>query len=148
FQVGPEVIDLLLVLDAGEHHFGAGNLGARVLDVLLEGALAPGDAGVLIGLGVVEALGAAGFAAVEPVEFWADLVLRALSDGMAWEAFLERLRAGGDILRGGRGRRGRRRDCRQSSFFHYASPFAVEGCSRLVARQWPSGRLIGWRGHA
>src|ERR1700736_2042274 len=122
-EVSPQVVDFLLVLDAGKHHLGPGDLGARVLDVILEDALVPGDPGVLVALGVVEALGGAGLAAVEPVEFRPDLVLRALSDGMAREALLERLLAGGDILRRSRGRRGRQCDCRQNRSSHHASPF-------------------------
>src|SRR5262245_13847402 len=55
-EVGPQIPDLLFVLDAGKHHLGAGNLGARIADVVLERVLAPGDAGILVGLGVIVAL--------------------------------------------------------------------------------------------
>src|SRR5262249_33223076 len=64
-EVGPQIADLLLVLDAGEDHLGAGDLGARIADVFLERVLAPGDAGVLVGLGVIVALDAARMAAIE-----------------------------------------------------------------------------------
>src|SRR5262249_52621102 len=67
-DISPEIVDLFFVLDAGEDHFGARNLGPRVLDVFLEGRLVPGDARVLVGVAVVEAVGGAGLAAVEPVE--------------------------------------------------------------------------------
>lgn len=43
-QVRDQVLDLLLVLDAGEGHLGARDLGLRVLDVIAEGRLVPGDA--------------------------------------------------------------------------------------------------------
>src|ERR1700719_4855144 len=33
---GPEIVDLFLVLDAGEGHLGTGHLRLRVLDVFLE----------------------------------------------------------------------------------------------------------------
>src|SRR6202043_2966348 len=52
-DVGPEIVDLVLVLDAGEGHLGAGNLCFGVLDVFLELGLVPGDAGVLVGVGVI-----------------------------------------------------------------------------------------------
>src|ERR1039458_5141037 len=66
-EIGPETIDFLFILDAGEDHLGARNLGARVLDVVLEGRLAPYDAGDLVGVGIAEAGRAAGMAAVEAV---------------------------------------------------------------------------------
>src|ERR1700692_4925274 len=40
-DIGPQIADLLLVFDAGKDHLGAGHLGARVLDVLLELRLVP-----------------------------------------------------------------------------------------------------------
>jgi hypothetical protein len=46
----PKIVDLFLVLDAGERHLGAGNLRLRVLDVVLELSLVPGDAGILVGV--------------------------------------------------------------------------------------------------
>src|SRR5262249_37153271 len=39
-EVRPQVGGLLFVLDSRKHHLGAGNLGARILDVILEGLLA------------------------------------------------------------------------------------------------------------
>src|SRR6266404_162837 len=50
-EIGPEIACFLLVLDAGEDHLGAGNLGPGVLDVVEELFLAPGNAGILVGLG-------------------------------------------------------------------------------------------------
>jgi hypothetical protein len=44
-RIGGEVLDLLLVLDAGEDHLGAGDLRLGVLDVFGEDRLVPGDAG-------------------------------------------------------------------------------------------------------
>src|SRR3974390_724080 len=79
-DVGPQVVDFLLVLDASEDHFGAGDLGPWILDVFLEVRLVPNDAGILVGAGIVEARNGAGLAAVEAVELRADLVLRAGAD--------------------------------------------------------------------
>ena len=55
-------------LEPGEGHAGAGELHLRRADEFLELRLVPGDVGVLHHVGIVEALEAAGFAAVEPVE--------------------------------------------------------------------------------
>jgi hypothetical protein len=35
-EIAPQILEFLVILDAGKNHFGAGNLGARILDVLLE----------------------------------------------------------------------------------------------------------------
>src|SRR5713101_1590689 len=64
---GPEVVGLFLGLDAGECHLGAGDLGLRVLDVVEELILVPGDAGILVGVGIGIIRRGAGLAAVEPV---------------------------------------------------------------------------------
>src|SRR5581483_4603214 len=98
-DVGPEVATFLLVLDAGEHHLGAGNFGLRVRDVFEELILVPGDAGALVGVGIVEPFDCAGLAAVEPVEHRPDFVLGAFTDRMTGEALLEGVLAGGDVLR-------------------------------------------------
>src|SRR5687768_13308427 len=95
-EVGPEAGDLVLVLDPGEHHLGAFDLGARVLDVLAERRVVPGDAGILVRIGVVVALDGAGLAAFQAVEQRADLVLGILSDCMAGQALLERVLPGGE----------------------------------------------------
>src|SRR5215216_772467 len=97
-EVGPQIGDFLVVLDPGENHFGAGYLGSRILDVILERILAPGDPRILVGLGISIALDGAGLAALEPVEHRADLVLGIFADRMARQAFPERLLARCDIL--------------------------------------------------
>jgi len=47
-KIGPKVIYLLLVLDAGENHFGTWNHPLWVLDVFLEIGLVPNNSRVLI----------------------------------------------------------------------------------------------------
>src|ERR1700684_4227553 len=89
-DIGPQIVDLLLVLDAGKDHLGAGHLGAGVLDVVLEFRLVPDDAGILVGVGIGEIGDAAGMPAVDAVKLGADLVLRVVTDGMAGQAFVER----------------------------------------------------------
>src|ERR1700738_5321332 len=141
----PEIVDFLLVLDAGEYHFGARNLRLRVLDVFLELALIPGDAGILVGVGVGIALGGAGLAAVQSVELGADLVLGAFADRVAGDAFVERGLAGRDILRhrvgpgrepGEDGQRARNR------FFHGSSLRVGDwlGWPPVVAWGWGNGQ--------
>src|SRR5580698_4783406 len=88
-DISPEIVDLLRVLDAGKNHFGAGHHAARILDVFLELRLVPDDAGVLIGVGIIEAVDAARMTAVEAVQHGADLVLGAVADGMTGQAFVE-----------------------------------------------------------
>src|ERR1700693_3062002 len=98
-DVGPEIAGFLLVLDAGERHLGSGNLRLRVLDVVLEFGLVPGDAGILVGVGVIVIRRGAGLAAVEPVEFRPDLVLGVFADRVTGEALVEGRLAGCGVLR-------------------------------------------------
>src|SRR5215813_1574110 len=112
-EVSPKIADLLFVLDAGKHHLGARDFCARVADIFLERRLVPGEAGILVGLGIVVALGGARLAAIDPVELRADLVLGIGTDAVARQAFLERVFAGGGVLRrrnSGRGGEHRRND--------------------------------------
>src|SRR5262245_35724522 len=74
-EIGPEVGDFLVVLDADERHAGAGHLLHRGADILDECVVVPGDAGVLVGRGIVESLVGAGLAAIDAVERRAELHL-------------------------------------------------------------------------
>ena len=67
-EEGGEILDLVFLLDAGERHLGAGDLGLRVLDVLGEHRLVPGDAGILVGVGIAVARDASGVAAEQSVQ--------------------------------------------------------------------------------
>jgi hypothetical protein len=40
-EISQEVVDLLLILQAGVDHLGAGNFAPRILDVLAKGRLVP-----------------------------------------------------------------------------------------------------------
>src|SRR5665213_2076829 len=97
-EIGPQIVDLGLVFDAGEYHLGARNLRSRIFDVLLEIGLVPDNAGFLIGVGIAIVGRGAGMTAVEAVELGADLVFCAFADRMAGEALLEHLLAGGRVL--------------------------------------------------
>jgi hypothetical protein len=90
FQVGPKVVDLLIVLDAGESHFRARDFGLRIFDVFLEGRLIPDDARILVGIGILVIRDATGLAAVQAILGRTDLVLRARTDAVADHTLLER----------------------------------------------------------
>src|ERR1700675_118417 len=68
FEIGPQVTRFLHILDAGEDHLGIRDLGARVLDVVLEGGFAPNDAGVLVSVCITVVGHRSGMAAVKAVE--------------------------------------------------------------------------------
>src|SRR5580698_7464946 len=84
FQVGPKVVDLLIVLDAGESHFRARDFGLRIFDVFLEGRLIPDDARILVGIGILVIRDATGLAAVQAI------LGRARTDAVADHTLLER----------------------------------------------------------
>src|SRR5262245_45893157 len=113
-DIGPQVAGLLLVLDAGEEHFRARDFCARVLDVVLECRLAPGDARILVGVAVIVARDRAGLAAVEAVELRSDAVLGALADLVAGHALLENGLAGFRVLCPTRARR--RHECGRRNY--------------------------------
>src|SRR4051812_5170071 len=147
-DVGPEIVDLVFALDAGERHLGAGNLGLRVLDVFLELGLVPGDAGILVGVRIGVALRGAGLAAVEPVQLRPDLVLGAFADGMAGQALVERGLAGGevDVLRQrarGRQSQGGEGNERAQGRFHHRVLFVFRRGYYFLGWRW-CGRL--WHG--
>ena len=102
-EVGDEVISLLLLLEAGEDHLGAGDVLLGVDEVLHQRVRAPRDAGALVGLGVGEAFLGAGVAAEEAVEVRDLLVGAALLHGVALRALgLEGLGTLGGGLNGKR----------------------------------------------
>src|SRR5262252_164142 len=88
-EVGPKVANVLVILDADECHAGARHLLHRRADIFVEGLLAPGDAGRLVGGGVVEALEGAGLAAFDAVEGGPSLTLA--SGPMSWQGEHNRL---------------------------------------------------------
>src|SRR5215510_16484540 len=147
-KVRPEVVGLFLVLDAGEHHLGAGDFCLGILDVLKEDVLVPGDAGILVGVGIGIALDAAGLAAVEAVEHGANLVLGAVADGVAGQALVERGLAGVGVLRqrAGGGSGGRDNKQRAKSQFFHGVLFSsrVEGLW-LLPRQARQEQSIRWK---
>jgi hypothetical protein len=85
-EEGDEVVAVLGLLETTEGHLGAGNVLLGVLEVLEEGVLVPGDALLLVGVGVGVALDLTGLAAEEAVEHGADLVALTLLQGVALRA--------------------------------------------------------------
>jgi len=88
-DIGPEVIDLLLILHAGKYHFGARDFGPGIFYIVLETRFVPNDSGVFVCIGIAEIRNRTGFAAVDPVELGADLILRAGADRVADHALVE-----------------------------------------------------------
>lgn len=82
-NVRDEVVPVLVLLETAERHLGAGDELFGVLEVVEEGVLGPGDALLLVGVGVGEAVDGARLAAEEAVERGADLVAAALLEGVA-----------------------------------------------------------------
>src|SRR5437016_7272325 len=89
FEIGPQIVDLLRIGNSGEGHFGPCDLGLRAPDIVFERRLVPYQARILVGFGIIETCHRAGMAAVEPVKIGSDLVFRAGTDGMAWQALVK-----------------------------------------------------------
>jgi len=106
-NIRDEVVPVLLLLEAAKGHLGAGNVLLGVLKVVelqaivsgrsqsardapagctYEGVLVPGDALLLVGIGVGVAVDGAGLAAKEAVESGADLVALTLAESVALSA--------------------------------------------------------------
>ena len=85
-EEGDEVVAVLGLLEATEGHLGAGDVLLGVLEVVEERVLVPGDALLLVGVGVRVTGDLAGLAAEETVELGADLVALALLQGVALSA--------------------------------------------------------------
>ena len=79
-DVSPQIFGLLLVLNPGEDHFCARHFSCGIFDVLLERLFIPHNARALVSIGIVEICHRAGLAAVEAIEFRADIVLCAGTD--------------------------------------------------------------------
>src|SRR3954467_1892765 len=77
FEIGPQIVDFLVVLDAGEGHPRAGNLLRRTLDVFVKRVVLPRDAGALVGIGIIEARKAPCSATVEAIKRRSELDLGA-----------------------------------------------------------------------
>src|SRR5215470_3335161 len=143
-EIGPEVGNVLLVLDADECHAGAGHLLHRCLYIFMEHVLVPSDAGPLVGGRVVVALEAAGLATVDAVERRAKLDLGLGADLVAGHAQSpEHLLAGFRILRGARACRCGESNDRRCPDLHHptshsSSPFCIRRCRapQVSARSW------------
>jgi len=88
FEISDEVLPLLLLLEAGENHFRAGNVFLWVRQIHVQGAGVPRDTFLDIGFRVREAWRLSGLPAPESPEIGSGLVLAALLDGVALSASL------------------------------------------------------------
>ena len=77
---------LLLFLETGKHHFGAGNVLLRIRQVDVESVFAPSNTLVLVLFGVSVALSLSGFAAKEPVKVGTYFVFSSGFNSMALSA--------------------------------------------------------------
>lgn len=77
-NIRDEVVPVLVLLEAAERHLCAGNVLLGVLEVFEHGVLVPGDALLLVGVGVGEAVDRARLAAKDAVERGANLVAAVL----------------------------------------------------------------------
>ena len=87
-KVRDQISSVLLLLEAGKHHLGTGDVLLGVGQVDVEGVLGPGDPLVLVGLGVGEAGCLARLSAPHPVEVGSLLVLASSLDSVALGAGL------------------------------------------------------------
>lgn len=85
-EEGDEVVTVLGLLETTESHLGTRDVLLGVLEVLEEGVLVPGDALLLVGVGVGVALDLTGLTAEETVKHGTDLVALALLQGVALRA--------------------------------------------------------------
>src|SRR5690606_9732925 len=92
-QIRGKISDLLVVLQSRVDHLRAGDLPARVADVLSENLVVPSDAGLLVCVRVSIAWHRACFAPEQPVEHRAYGVSRLLAHLMAAAALVEDLLA-------------------------------------------------------
>src|SRR5262249_30244406 len=100
-EIGPEVCDVLVVLDADKCHARARHFLHRRADIFGESFLAPGDAGRFIGWGVVVTLEGAALADIDAIGRWGKLDFGVLPNLVAGGAqSLEHLLAGSGVLPG------------------------------------------------
>src|SRR5262249_36865033 len=98
-EKGPEVCDVLVVLDADKCHAGARHVLHRRADIFGESFLAPRDAGRFIGRGIVETVEGAALAAIDAVERGTELDFGVRPDLVAGGAQSpEHLLAGSGVL--------------------------------------------------
>src|SRR3954465_4648603 len=98
-QICDQVLHLLLVLDTRKYHLGALHDTLRVLQILYQRRLVPGETRVLVCRRVVVVLDRASFSPYDPVKLGADPVLCGGADLVASAADRELLLSCRGILR-------------------------------------------------
>src|SRR5262245_33852694 len=135
-EVSPKVAGLFFVLYARKNHFGIRNLGSRILDVILECRLIPGDSGILVRVRIAVVGDRTGMSALKAVEHGSHVVCSPISECMAGQACLERLFAGGYVLCLRARRQCDHNHCDCKSRFHYPAPVLTS--ERRFAGQTPT----------
>src|SRR5262245_20304932 len=85
-NIGPKVLCLALVLDAGKDHLGAGNFCPRILDVVDKGRFIPFDTGVFIGIRIAISRDRSCLTTGKAVQYRPDLIFRCFPDIMTCSA--------------------------------------------------------------
>src|ERR1700751_5890065 len=117
-EIGDDIVDVLILRQPGKDHLGPRNLGARVLQIFLQGRLVPGDARILVGIAVAVVRIGPGLAADDAVQHRPDRVLGAFADLMAGPALEKHFFAGRSVASSAR----RSRRARQRSRNNHADP--------------------------
>jgi hypothetical protein len=98
-EVSQQVADLLLILEAGVGHLGAGNFGLGILDVLTKRRLVPSQTRVLVGIRISISRIRTGLSANEAIQNGTDSVLRGFADLMTGFAYDKGGRQKSKVLR-------------------------------------------------
>src|ERR1700743_2096598 len=96
-EIGNDIVNVLILRQTRENHLGAGNLGARVFQIFLQGRVVPGEAGVLVGIAIGVVWWGAGLAANDAVEHRSNGILGRLANLVAGPAFEKYLLAKGCV---------------------------------------------------
>src|SRR5271170_4102836 len=51
-EIGDDIVDVVILGQTREDHFGAGDLGAGIFEIFLQGRFIQGDAGIFVGIAV------------------------------------------------------------------------------------------------
>lgn len=87
-EVSDQIGSILGFFQSGKHHFGAGNIFLRILEILVQVALGPGNTLLDIGIGVFVSGGSATFATHDTAQIGAHLVLATRFSGVALSTLL------------------------------------------------------------
>nr|CAJ01647.1 hypothetical protein orf111 [Methylocapsa acidiphila] len=124
-EIGDEIVPIRFLRQAGEDHLGAGDHGLGIGEIFVQLRLVPGDAGILVGVGIAIALDRAGLAPDQAIQLRTDEILGAFADLMADLALLvvNRFAGGGVGGHGSGGGRGPSDRGDHADIFQFHIPF-------------------------